>query len=228
LARAFSSNILGVARTVKRELRNLHTTFCGFGLFHLPTEQLICRINMLLQHYHTSTTLSKKLDASFRLLQLQLGTPYNPLTLPFDKWGYLAHLSWVKVLWQSLDAFNIQLHMKYHPLPFPRERDQVIAEIILDGTLSTAEIKSLSHCRGMLQCIFLSDLATADGRYLESFVFNPGPFKRWSTYCFPRDCPTKGDWDTWFTFWHNYATMGGKLKVPLGRWTHPAHRKWLW
>jgi len=111
--------ILGVARTVKRELRKLHTTFGGFGLFHLPTEQLICRINMLLQHYHTSTALSKKLDASFRFLQLQLGTPYNPLTLPFEQWGHLAPLSWVKVLWQSLDTFNIQLHMKYHPLPFP-------------------------------------------------------------------------------------------------------------
>jgi hypothetical protein len=66
--------ILGVARTVKRELRMLHTTFDGFGLFHLPTEQLICRINMLLQHYHTSTALSKKLDTSFRFLQLQLST----------------------------------------------------------------------------------------------------------------------------------------------------------
>ena len=128
--------------------------------------------------------------AYVRLLQLQLGTPYNPLTLPFDKWGYLAPLLWVKVLWQSLDAFNIQFHMKYHPLPFPQERDQVIAEIILDGALSTAEIKSLSRCRGMLQCIFLSDLVTADGRYLEGFVFNPGPFKRRSTYCFPREGPT--------------------------------------
>ncbi len=36
------------------------------------------------------------------------------------------------------------------------------------------------------------------------------------------------DWDTWFNFWHNYATTVGKLKVPLGRWTHPTHRKWLW
>jgi hypothetical protein len=128
---------------------------------------------------------SKKLDASFRYLQLQLGTPYNPLTLPFKKWGYLAPLSWVKMLWQSLDTFNIQLHMKYHPLPFPRERDQVIMEIFLDGISTTAEIKSLSWCWGMLQCIFLSDLVTADKRYLESFVFNPGPIKQRSNYCFP-------------------------------------------
>ena len=90
----------------------------------------------------------------------------------------------------------LQLHMKYHPLPFPHERDQVITEIILDGACSTAEIKSLSHCRGMLQCIFLSDLVTADERYLENFVFDPGPFKRGSYYCYPQEGPTKGDWDT--------------------------------
>jgi hypothetical protein len=76
---------------------------------------------MLLQHYHTSTALSKKLDVSFKYLQLQLGTFYNPLTLSFEQWGYLAPLSWVKMLWRSLDTFNIQLHMKYPPLPFARE-----------------------------------------------------------------------------------------------------------
>ncbi len=81
------------------------------------------------------------------------------------------------MLWGSLDAFNIQLHMKYHCLPLPRERDQVIMEIILDGGFSMEEIKSLSRCRGMLQCIFLSDLVTANGRFLESFVFDPGPFQ---------------------------------------------------
>jgi hypothetical protein len=58
--------ILGVACTVKWELRKLHTNFGGFGLFHLPMQQLICQLNILLQHYHTSTALSKKLDTSFK------------------------------------------------------------------------------------------------------------------------------------------------------------------
>jgi hypothetical protein len=53
-------------------------------------------------------------------------------------------------------------------------------------------------------------------------------FKRQYNYHFPQEGPTKGDWDMWFNFWHNYATTGGKLKVLLGRWTHPTHRKWLW
>ena len=38
-------NILGVVRTVHHGLRKLHTTFGGFGLFNLATEQLISRIN---------------------------------------------------------------------------------------------------------------------------------------------------------------------------------------
>ena len=72
-------NILGVACTVTKGLRKLHTTFRGFGLFGLPTEQLICCINMVLQCYHTSTSLSQKLNASLQYLQLQIGTPHNPL-----------------------------------------------------------------------------------------------------------------------------------------------------
>ncbi len=64
-------NIVGVARSVTKGLRRLHTTFGGFSLFNLPIEQLICRVNMLMQHYHTSTDLSRKLNASLRYLQLQ-------------------------------------------------------------------------------------------------------------------------------------------------------------
>ena len=171
---------------------------------------------MLQQHYHTLSSLGKKLDASFRFLQLQLGTPDNPLMLLFDKWGHLVPLSWVKMQWRSMGALNIQLHMKFWRIPLPREWDQVLMELIFNAGLLTEDIKSLSWFRGMLQCIILSDMVTADRKYLESFVFDPGPFKRRSTYHFPPENPTKGDWDKWFTFWHNYTTTGGKLRVPLG------------
>jgi hypothetical protein len=86
-------NILGVVRSVTKGLRRLHTSFGGFGLFNLPVEQLIGRVNMLMQHYHTSTNLSRKLDASLRYLQLQLGTTHNPFLLDYAVWGHLAPLS---------------------------------------------------------------------------------------------------------------------------------------
>ena len=48
--------ILGIARTVKTGWRRIHHTFGGFGLFSLPTEQLICRLNLFLQQHGTRIT----------------------------------------------------------------------------------------------------------------------------------------------------------------------------
>jgi len=176
-------NVLGVACTVTKGLRTLHTTFGGFGLLSVPTEQLIRRINMLLQHYHTSTNLSRKLDASLRYLQLQLGMPHNPITLDYDKWGHLAPLSWVKMLWRLLHHFNVH------------QRDQVVMELIFGKNIDKNTIRSLSRCHGTLEIIFLSDMTTADGRYLEQFVFDPGGKVSRSKYKFPQESPAKKDWE---------------------------------
>jgi hypothetical protein len=114
-------NVLGILRNVTKELCKIHTTFGGFGLFDLATEQLISRVNMFFQHYHVLTNLSRKLDASLRYLQLQIGTPHNPFTMDYSKWGYLAPLSWVKMLWKLLHHFKITLHMSFPDNALPRK-----------------------------------------------------------------------------------------------------------
>jgi hypothetical protein len=38
-------NILGVMHNITKGLRKIHTTFGGFELFNLPTEQLISQVN---------------------------------------------------------------------------------------------------------------------------------------------------------------------------------------
>ena len=78
-------NVLGIASTVKKGWQRIHSTFGRFGLFDFATKQLIGRLNLLLQHYNTGSLLSKKLDASLRYLQLQLGTNICPLCLSYDK-----------------------------------------------------------------------------------------------------------------------------------------------
>jgi hypothetical protein len=221
-------NIVGMVCSVTKGLRCLHTTFGGFGLFNLPVKQLICQVNMLMQHYHTLTNLSRKLDASLRYLQLQLGMPQNPLLLDYDKWGHLAPLLWVKMLWQMLHHSNIHLHMAYLTIAFPWERDQVIVEIFLSADLGPDLLRSLGRCRVAHEAIFLFDLTTADGKYLEDFIFAPGGRGKASAFKFPREQPSWSDWDSWFDFWHHFTTTGDKLKVPLGHWISPTHRIWKW
>jgi hypothetical protein len=114
-------NILGILHNATKGLRKIHTTFGGFGMFDLSTEQLISRVNMFFQHNHISTNLSKKLYTSIGDLQLQIGMPCNPFTLNYTKWGILAPLSWVKMVWILLHHFNVTLHMSFPAIPSPRE-----------------------------------------------------------------------------------------------------------
>jgi hypothetical protein len=53
--------------------------------------------------------------------------------------------------------------MQFPNITPPRERDQVIMDIIFSHPLDSTKI-----------ALFLSDITTGDGRYLEHFVFDPG------------------------------------------------------
>jgi hypothetical protein len=101
-------------------------------------------------------------------------------------------------------------------------------DIIFSHPLNSTEIARLNRCRVYLQALFLSDITTTDGKYLEHFVFDPGGITKRSQYSFPREQPSRQDWDRWINFWHECTTTGGKLKSPLGRWINPTHQIWHW
>jgi hypothetical protein len=104
----------------------------------------------------------------------------------------------------------------------------VVMEILFRKNLDTNTIQSLSWCRGDWEIIFLSDMTAADGRHLEQFAFNPGGQTSRSTYKFPQEIPTRGDWEVWFNFWHKHTATGDKLHVPLEKRLTPSHRIWRW
>jgi hypothetical protein len=125
------------------------------------------------------------------------------------------------MLWKSLHYFDITLHMLFPTISPPWECDQVIMEIIFSQNFDFKEITWINRCRVYLQTLFHLDITTADGKYLEHFVFNLGSNTHCSRYTFPREKPTRQDWDLWVNFWHGFTTTGGKLKIPLGGWTLP-------
>jgi hypothetical protein len=101
-------------------------------------------------------------------------------------------------------------------------------EIIFSHDLDTTTIRGLNRRRGSLEALFLSDITTADGKYLEHFEFDPGGSAKCSQYTFPREQPMRQDWDSWIIFWHAFTNTGVKLKTPLGRWTNPTHQILTW
>ena len=90
-------------------------------------------------------------------------------------------------------------------------------DIIIAAGMTKAEVCSLNRCRGFLGVIFLSDMSTADGKYLEKFVRDPQKNITKSEYKFPREKPIKIDWAWWTKFWLNYTSTGQRLQADLGK-----------
>jgi hypothetical protein len=78
--------------------------------------------------------------------------------------------------------------------------------------------------------LFLSDIATACGSYIDCTLL--GPLAPWLgprlTYTFPQEVPSSKDWLLWRAFWTPYSGPGGLLHIPLGEWLHLSHRTWEW
>ena len=78
------------------------------------------------------------------------------------------------------------------------------------------QLKALARVRGFLDAIFLSDIVTADGRYIEQFAIQQGPYRTRSQFIFPKEYPNKKDWDFWITFWQSQSLNNFTLSSPMG------------
>jgi hypothetical protein len=85
---------LGVNRHIKTEWQRLAQEFGGIGLFNLSIEQFIGWVEMVLQHYGTGSTISKKMQASLEAVQLEIGCRENPRHECYDTLSILATETW--------------------------------------------------------------------------------------------------------------------------------------
>ncbi len=91
---------MGVNQHVKIEWRKLAREFGGIGLFNLTIKQFIGWAELILQHYGTGLTISKKMRASLVAAQLEIGCNGNPLNECHDTLGILATDGWIKAVWE--------------------------------------------------------------------------------------------------------------------------------
>ena len=223
---------LGINRNVKREWRTLHRAFGGIGMLDLAVEHTICMINIFVQHYGTGTTIALKFRACLETLQLELGCLGNPLTEDYGRYSDLATDSWVKSLWQRLHHFRFSLHIDYDTLPLPRRHDASLVAMFVRGGYSNERLQALNRCRISHKLIFLSDISTACGRFIDpEYILPPSQESvrnRISSYIFPTCKPSRADWALWREFWGSATGANGLLHIALGGWVHSSHSQWIW
>ena len=187
-------------------------------------------INMLIQHYGAGTTLARKITASLEALQLEIGCIGGPFVKNYDELHLLATACWTKSLWEWLHYYKFRLHLDYPPLPLPRKCDALVVRLFWDAGYRGQQWQALNRCRLALKLLFLSNIATACGRSINiSLVLRPvSQDKGASSFVFPNEHPSQGDWRLWLDFWTAFAGPGWSLQNPLGNWEHPTHRRWDW
>ena len=219
---------LNVNRHVRTGWRCLHQTFGGIGLLHLPTEQLISRLNILQQHYASSSTIGLKLSCSLHWLQLQLGHNDNPLLLDYEKWNKLTCRSWWVELWESLHNLSVRISLQYKRQPLPRLNDSTIMSTLMKHNIQENILLWMNRCRNYLNVLFLSEICTADGKYIDRRFLRISPSLVESELAFPPDQPSWQDWQVWKATWLEITSQTGKLHSPLGAWVNNPPSLWGW
>jgi hypothetical protein len=221
---------LGVNRNVKREWRKIHRAFGGIGLFSFAIEHTISMVNMFIQHYGAGTMLAKKFTALLEVLQLELGYARNPLWENFDEKDLLATECWMKSFWERCHYYPFEIRLIYPSLATPHQHDRMMVEMFLDAGYKRLQLQGLNRCRLVLRLLFLSDITTACGHFLDvTFLTEPHCSQNHcSTFIFLNEKPSRSKWKTWLEFWMAVAGPGGSLNQPLGKWVGLTHCKWTW
>jgi hypothetical protein len=222
--------VLGVNGNVKREWRTIHCTFGGIGLFNFAIEHTISMVNMFIQHYGAGTMLAKKFTALLEVLQLELGCAGNPLWENIDEKDLLATECWMKSFWERLHYYPFEICLIYPSLAMPCRHDRMLVEMFLDAGYKGLQLQGLNRCRLALRLLFLLDITTVCGRFLDvTFLTELHCSQNHrSTFIFPNEKPSRSEWKTWLEFWTAVAGPGGSLNQPLGKWVGLTYRKWTW
>jgi hypothetical protein len=126
-------------------------------------------------------------------------------------------------------VYNLDVDLEYPSIPPPHENDVLLSTISVSSGLRGAALESFRRCRVASHALYLSCLASANGRALDPTRGQPGAdYSTSTTYDFPKERPSAEDWATWRQFWQQYCLPDGSLPRSLGKWRHPTHRVWEW
>ncbi len=165
----------GVVRTTPVESRTIDAGFFGVGLPHLGVEALIAMANKLLMHNGRRMVTGRFMQTSHSLLFVELGLSFQPLQESYEKYGYLVTHSWMKMLWEKLSRFNMQVMIADQPKEYPREGNQFIMQVLIQAGYTIEALGRLNRVRVSLQLLFMSDILTVSGNKISTKVLSRCP-----------------------------------------------------
>jgi hypothetical protein len=181
--------------------------FGGIKLFNLSIDQLISWIEAILQHYEPGSTISKKMHALIEATQIKIRCQGNPLNKNYTTLGLLVMDRWVKAVWERAFHYEFTITLDYPVQTHPHARGQDLTDIFLEKNKSGKELLCLTRCRISHQAMYLSCIATAEGKHPDkTYLFLLQRMECLSVWQFAQEEPTPYDWKLWENFWQEYCS----------------------
>ena len=236
IQRKFMSVIIakcGFNRKTKREILYGPAHLGGANFRSLYSVQGVGQVTTLVKFWRSPSQAGQLLRIAVAWAQYAAGisTPIfedTSSSLPHveAKWitslrAYLQHVGGTV----ELDNTYVTKH--------EREHDWHIMDAILQsGQFAPAAIQQLNYCRLYLQATTLSDIANAEGNYMDPHLVNgrlnhyASSIQKWHKVNQSR--PAEEHWKLWQEATKLWSTTDGKLHQPLGKWLVPPSQQRQW
>ena len=220
----------GICSTIPVAVRHGPVMGGGLGLPDMYIRQGTMRVQKLVEHLWLQTPTGQLLCTALEGLQLDVGIESPVLSMNHGVYGSgLSDSSWLVHTWQFMSEHSIRYEGATASLSPLRQQDCALMEVLLTSGYTAAECRTLNRCRLYLQVVFVSELATADGKDLWAPSLLGERRRCLNTYVWPHQArPPKRDWLFWAdAIRRHFATGLTRLSTPLGAWLEsPAGWEW--
>jgi len=199
----------------------------GMALPHIQTVQGIDKLHLFLGHLRLNDDTGKLIQIDLTYIQLITGSAAFFLNKDISDYHWIER-GWVTSLWQFTVAASLTFDFPGIWLPrVYRAGDVFLMDYFISQKLSQHDLKKLNECRLFLQVITLSDIASADGRYIVPEVKAGSKIQfRESILTWPtQGRPGPASWRLWRQSL-SYLEERGRLITPLGPWISQPHQQW--
>ena len=223
----------GVCRNFPRNMVFAPLRFQGLGLPHPRVTQVMHHLSVLQKHLTKPSQSTPYLKAVLEGHRLETGTSFPLFQQVFQNTAILTTDTWVKRVWEELDSLEVHVEPEAAELPVLRQGDRLLMDVFLDALPPQEELKWLNWCRMYLNVVSLSEIVTADGRYVTTEAWNGTRLApRRTQLQWPRTSrPAISHWDKWRYWIQKTLLLPGAptrlLRQPLGLWQDDIH-DWDW
>ena len=164
---------MGIVRTAPSLPAGAPLELGGFGMAHnIEINQMIDHLDICTKHGHTSSATGHLLRASFESLAMEAGVAGDPTQMQIQDIPWVTANTWVGNTIQSLAKYSLELHSGLRGLKLWTNIDEITLMEMAAPLLTSSNGYMFNKVRQHLKIVTISDILTADGRTVDTNIYN--------------------------------------------------------